>query len=93
MTRTEVIDSLATRSGLDKKEVKAFLDHLTALVEDEMRNSGEVPLKGLGKFKVQHRKARVGRNPLTGEALQIPEKTVAKFTLAKSIKDLAVATG
>ena len=88
MTRTEVIDSLATRSGLDKKEVKAFLDHLTALIEQEMRNGGEVPLKGMGKFKVQHRKARTGRNPLTGAELQIPAKTVAKFTLAKSLKDL-----
>ena len=53
-----------------------------------MKNGGEVPLKGLGKFRVQHRKARVGRNPLTGEELQIPAKTVAKFTLAKTLKDL-----
>ena len=88
MTRTEVIDSLATRSGLDKKEVKAFLDHLTALIEEQMRAGGEVPLKGIGKFKVQHRKARVGRNPLTGAPIDIPAKTVAKFTLAKALKDL-----
>ncbi len=88
MTRTEVIDSLATRTGLEKKAVKEFLDHLVALVDQEMRAGGEVPLKGLGKFKVQHRKARVGRNPLTGEELQIPAKTVAKFTLAKSLKDI-----
>ena len=88
MTRTEVIDSLATRTGFEKKEVKAFLDHLTALVDEAMRSGGEVPLKGLGKFKVQHRKARVGRNPLTGEAIQIPAKTVAKFTMAKALKDI-----
>jgi DNA-binding protein HU-beta len=88
MTRTEVIDALSQRSGTDKKEVKAFLDHLTALVEDEIRRGGEVPLKGLGKFKVQKRKAREGRNPITGETIQIPAKTVAKFTLAKSLKDL-----
>lgn len=90
MTRTEVIDSLATRTDMDKKEVKKFLDCLTELVEDAMRNGGEVPLKGLGKFKVSHRKARVGRNPLTGEPIQIAAKTVAKFTLAKSLKDLVV---
>ncbi len=88
MTRTEVIDSLATRTGMEKKAVKDFLDHLVALVDQEMRAGGEVPLKGLGKFKVQHRKARVGRNPLTGEEIQIPAKTVAKFTLAKTLKDL-----
>jgi DNA-binding protein HU-beta len=88
MTRTQVIEALAERTGTEKKEAKQFLEALTALVEDEMRNGGEVPLKGLGKFKVQNRKARVGRNPLTGEAIQIPAKTVAKFTLAKSLKDL-----
>ena len=92
MTRTEVIDSLSSRAGLDKKEVKAFLDHLTALIEEQMRSGGEVPLKGLGKFKVQHRKARVGRNPLTGQELQIPAKTVAKFTMAKALKDLVPKT-
>ena len=88
MTRTQMIESMADRTGMDKNQVKHFLDHLTALVEDAMRDGGEVPLKGLGKFKVQHRKARVGRNPITGQEIQIPAKTVAKFTLAKALKDL-----
>jgi DNA-binding protein HU-beta len=88
MTRTDLIDDLAARSGIDKKDVKAFLDHLTAMVEAEIRKGGEVPLKGLGKFKVQRRQARTGRNPLTGQEIQIPAKTVVKFTVAKSLKDL-----
>lgn len=88
MTRTEFIDALAEKSGMDKRDVKSFLDHLTTVVEDEMRRGGEVPMKGLGKFKVQHRKARVGRNPLTGAEIQIPAKTVVKFTLAKALKDI-----
>jgi len=88
MTRTQVIEALAERTGTDKKDAKQFLEALTALIENEIRNGGEVPLKGLGKFKVQHRKARVGRNPLTGDAIQIPAKTVAKFTIAKALKDL-----
>ncbi len=89
MTRTELIDDLANRTGMEKKDVKSFLQHLTALIEDEIKKGGEVPLKGLGKFKVQHRKARVGRNPLTGEEIQIPAKTVVKFSVAKSLKELA----
>ena len=88
MTRTELIDDLANRSGMDKKDVKSFLEHLTGMIESEIRKGGEVPLKGLGKFKVQHRKARVGRNPLTGAEIQIPAKTVVKFTITKSLKDL-----
>ena len=89
MTRTDLIDDLAVRSGMDKKDVKALLEHLTAMVEAEIRKGGEVPLKGLGKFKVQRRQARVGRNPLTGLEIQIPAKTVVKFTVAKALKDLA----
>jgi DNA-binding protein HU-beta len=88
MTRTELIDDLATRTNMDKKDVKSFLEHLTSLIEDEIKKGGEVPLKGLGKFRVQNRKARVGRNPLTGAEIQIPAKTVVKFSLAKSLKDL-----
>jgi len=90
MTRTETIEALATKTGFDKKDVKRFLDGLTAVVEDEIRRGGEVPLKGLGKFKVQHRQARTGRNPLTGDPIQIPAKTVAKFTIAKSLKELVL---
>ncbi len=88
MTRTELIEALSTETSMDKQEVKRFLDGLTLLVERTIRQGGEVPLKGLGKFKVQNRKARVGRNPLTGEPVDIPAKTVVKFTLAKSLKDL-----
>lgn len=88
MTRTELIQALADEAGHDKKQAKDFLEALTALIEKQIRSGGEVPLKGLGKFKVQHRKARVGRNPATGEPIQIPAKTVVKFTVAKSLKDL-----
>ena len=88
MTRTELIQALADSTGSERKQAKTFLEALTGLVEREIRNGGEVPLKGLGKFKVQHRKARMGRNPATGEPIQIAAKTVCKFTVAKALKDL-----
>jgi len=88
MTRTELIEELANRTGMEKRDVKRFLEDLTSLVEDTIKQGGEVPLKGLGKFRVQHRKARTGRNPITGEEIQIPAKTVVKFALARSLKDL-----
>ena len=88
MTRTEVIEALSQRMNCDKREAKQFLEVLTELIESAIRQGGEVPLKGLGKFKVQNRKARVGRNPLTGAEIQIPAKTVVKFTLSKALKDL-----
>jgi len=88
MTRTEFVDALASATNMDKKDAKLFLDALTSVVEREIKAGGEVPLRGLGKFKVQNRKARVGRNPMTGEPVQIPAKTVVKFTVAKALKDL-----
>ena len=88
MTRTEFIDALATESNMDKRDAKRFLEAVTAVIERTIAAGGEIPLKGLGKFKVQNRKARIGRNPLTGAPVDIPAKTVVKFTVAKALKDL-----
>ena len=88
MTRTELIAALAAEAKLDKRQSKAFVEGLTSLIEKTIKKGGEVPLRGLGKFKVQRRKARMGRNPATGEAIKIPAKTVVKFTVAKQLKDL-----
>lgn len=88
MTRTELIDAVAAEMGGDKKAAKSFIEGFTRIVENEMKKAGDVPLAGLGKFKVSHRQARTGRNPATGETIQIPAKTVVKFTVAKALKDL-----
>jgi DNA-binding protein HU-beta len=88
MTRTELIDALASETETDRKTAKAFLEGFTRIVEKEMGSEGDVPLAGLGKFKVTKRQARAGRNPATGETIQIPAKTVVKFTVAKALKDL-----
>jgi len=88
MTKTELIANLSTQAKLEKKQAKAFLEGLTTLVEKQIRKGGQVPLKGLGKFKVVKRKARMGRNPATGEAIKIPAKTVVRFTVAKALKDI-----
>ena len=90
MTRTELIDALAAETNHERKDSKLFLDALTTIVERVIKDGSEVPLKGLGKFKVQNRKARIGRNPLTGEPVNIPAKTVVKFTVAKQLKNLIV---
>lgn len=88
MTRTELIQTLADTTNMERKDAKTFLDGLTTVVERQIKKGGEVPLKGLGKFKVVKRKARMGRNPATGEAIKIPAKTVVRFTVAKAVKDL-----
>jgi DNA-binding protein HU-beta len=87
MTKTQLIEALVKETELNKKDTKTFLVGLTSLVEKTLKKGGDVPLSGLGKFKVQNRKARVGRNPQTGEAIKIPAKKVVKFTVAKNLKD------
>ena len=88
MTRTELIQHLADASSMERKQAKMFLEGFTAVVEKNIKKGGEVPIKGLGKFKVVKRKARMGRNPATGEPIKIPAKTVVRFTVAKALKDL-----
>jgi DNA-binding protein HU-beta len=87
MTRTDLIEAIAQETGGDRQQAKAFLEGFTRIIEREMKNEGDVPLAGLGKFKVVKRQARTGRNPMTGESIQIPAKTVVKFTVAKVLKD------
>lgn len=97
MTKTQLIEALvkeaqATRKNttlaeLSKRDAKDFLVGLTSLVEKTLKKGGDVPLSGLGKFKVQNRKARIGRNPQTGAEIKIPAKKVVKFTVAKNLKD------
>ena len=83
----ERLPKVARVAGLWIGRGRRMIGSVKADIEREIKAGGEVPLKGLGKFKVQNRKARVGRNPLTGEPVDIPAKTVVKFTVAKSLKD------
>jgi DNA-binding protein HU-beta len=87
MTKSQLVEALVKESNLDKKSAKLFLDGLNKVVEKTLKKGGDVPLTGLGKFKVLNRKARMGRNPQTGEQIKIPAKKVVKFTVAKNLKD------
>lgn len=93
MTKTELVEALVKETDLPKKETKEFLTGLTMVVEKTLKKGGDIPLSGLGKFKVQNRKARMGRNPQTGEAIKIPAKKVVKFTVAKNLKDTVLKKG
>lgn len=85
MTKSQTQATLAERTGLTKKQVVAFFDELANLAYAEARNGFSVP--GIGKLVQVHRKARVGRNPATGQQIDIPAKTVVKFRIAKVCKE------
>ena len=88
MTKSQLMQTLAEKSNMSKKDIMALWDILTALAYSEVKgSSGEMTLPGLGKLVKKHRAARMGRNPLTGASIQIPAKTVVKFRVAKAAKD------
>lgn len=87
LTKTQAIAALAEATEMSKTDVKAFLETYEALALKEVKENGEFPLMNLGKFIKQNRAARMGRNPATGEAIQIAAKTVVKFRLSKATKD------
>jgi DNA-binding protein HU-beta len=86
MTQTQIVNEMATKTGLSKKQVKDFMTSLIDLAYREAKK-GEFALLGVGKLVKQKRKARLGRNPATGEQIKIPAKTVLKFRVAKAAKD------
>ena len=85
MTKSEITASLAETTGLTKEQVTQTLDALAELAYKNAKNSFTIP--GLGKLVLVDRQARVGRNPATGEQINIPAKRVVKFRIAKAAKD------
>ena len=85
MTKSAIIGHLAQKSELSKRQVSELMDTLLTLAVKEARNGFVLP--GFGKLVLANRKARMGRNPQTGEPIKIPAKRVVKFRIAKALKD------
>ena len=90
MTQSQIVKTLAEKSEVSKKAVQQFLEHLAATAISEVRKTGLFVLPGIGRLVRSDRKARVGRNPATGETINIPAKKVVKFRVAKAAKDAIV---
>ena len=88
MTKTQVAAHLATKFEVTKKTGTAILEELAGLAAKQAKNGFVFP--GVGKLVVVNRKARMGRNPQTGEAIKIPAKRVLKFRIAKQMKEMAL---
>ena len=87
MTKSQMLAAMSEKTEMSKKEVEEFIDKFVALALDEVKGSGEFVIPGIGKLVKVHRKARMGRNPATGETIQIAAKTVVKFRVAKAAKE------
>ena len=87
MTQTQLIRLLAERCELSNKTARQFLEALAETALNETKKKGVFVLPGIGRLVKSHRKARMGRNPATGETIKIAAKTVVKFRVAKAAKD------
>jgi DNA-binding protein HU-beta len=85
LTKSQIAAAIAEKAEISKKQATAILEIIAALAYKNAKNSFTLP--GLGKLVLVHRKARQGRNPATGETIQIKAKKVVKFRVAKAAKD------
>jgi DNA-binding protein HU-beta len=90
LTQTQLVRSLAESCETNNKTARAFLDALSSTAITEVKKNGVFVLPGIGRLVRVDRKARVGRNPATGESIKIPAKKVVKFRVAKAAKDAIV---
>ncbi len=91
MTKSQITEYLAKKADVTKKTAVQILDELATLAHKEAKNTFTIP--GVGKLVLVSRKARVGRNPATGETINIPAKKVVKFRVAKACKDAVLGKG
>jgi len=89
MTKSKIVAALAEKVGITKKQAAAFLEAQAGLAYKEAKNGFTFP--GVGKLVVRSYKARMGRNPQTGEAIKIPARRRLKFTIAKAAKDAVLS--
>ena len=87
MNKQAVVDAVADKTGLSKKDIEMVLAAILDVITDELQRKGKVALTGFGTFSTSDRAARQGVNPATGEKIQIAATTVPKFKAGKSLKD------
>ena len=88
MNKTELVEAMAKKAGLSKKDAEAAVKAFTDVVTAELKKGGKVQLVGFGTFEVVERAAREGRNPSTGESMEIKASKSPKFKAGKSLKDI-----
>jgi DNA-binding protein HU-beta len=87
MTKSDLIDSLANRQGMPKQKAEEIVNSVFDDIVAALKNGDKVNVSGFGTFAVSHRKARTGRNPKTGETIQIASSRAARFKAGKGLKE------
>ena len=87
MNKSELIDAVANSTDLTKADAARAVDGVIGAITGSLRSGGQVTIVGFGTFLVRHREARAGRNPRTGETIQIKASNVPAFKAGKALKD------
>jgi DNA-binding protein HU-beta len=87
MTQAQFFQAVAEASQVSKGQVRQVFQAVEEIVSKRLKSEGKIPLGGLGAVKLVDRKARIGRNPATGEQIKIPARTAIKINPAKALKD------
>ena len=87
MNKTELVTALAEKTGVSKKDIDNTLNAFTEVIVEALKRDGKVQLPGFGTFEVRERAARTGRNPHTGETIEIAAAKVPSFKPGKALKD------
>lgn len=87
MTKSELVNSIAEKAELSKSDAEKALKAFVETVTDALKDGDKIAMVGFGTFSVGDRAARVGKNPQTGEAINIPAAKVPKFKAGKALKD------
>jgi len=90
ITKSQIVAHFAKKFELSKKTASSIIDEMAALAVAETKQAGAFTFPGVGKLVLSKRKARKGRNPATGEEINIPAKTVVKMRIAKACKEAIV---
>jgi DNA-binding protein HU-beta len=87
MNKSQLIDKVAAGADITKASAGRVIDEITKAITEELADGGQVQLVGFGTFKVNNRSARSGRNPQTGQTIQIAAAKIPAFTAGKALKD------
>ncbi len=90
ITKAQIVSHFAKKFDISKKTASSIIDEMASLAIAETKKAGAFTFPGIGKLVLSKRKARVGRNPATGEPINIPAKTVVKMRIAKACRDAIV---
>jgi integration host factor subunit beta len=88
MTKADLIEDVARKTELSRKDSEVIVDTIFEGIVKSLRGGDKIEIRGFGSFRTRHRNSRVGRNPKTGERVDVPAKDIPYFKPSKELKDL-----